>query len=389
MMAERRDIGFLFVGGMHQAMHIAPLAAALAARDVAVTAYVNDAADADALAALLARLDSRPVAIEVLALPRWLRSPLRRHGGKELRLLLARRRLLRHDALVAAERTSTILKRLPGRKPGMIHIPHGAGDRAKGFERRIGLFDHVITAGEKDRRRMIERGLVPPEHCTASGSLKVAAILRTVPAPPRPFGDARPIILYNPHFDRRLSSWTHFAWTLTERIVADGRYNLIVAPHVRLFAALAPAERARWLDRAPADNLLIDFGSARSIDMGHVRVADIYLGDVSSQIYEYLVEPRPAVFIDAHDADWLDNPDYLMWRFGAVCRSADEIMASLAGAAARHRDYRDAQIRDVRDALGPIEGSPERAAQQLLAVLDRAPSHIRPATKYSPQRDAG
>jgi hypothetical protein len=35
--------------------------------------------------------------------------------------------------------------------------------------------------------------------------------------------------------------------------------------------------------------VLVDTGSPQMIDMSHVAVADLYLGDVSSQVYEFLL----------------------------------------------------------------------------------------------------
>ena len=47
----------------------------------------------------------------------------------------------------------------------------------------------------------------------------------------------------------------------------------------------------KQLLRAP--NLRFDPGSPASTDMTYTRAADIYLGDVSSQVYEFIAEPRP------------------------------------------------------------------------------------------------
>src|SRR3546814_2965461 len=47
----------------------------------------------------------------------------------------------------------------------------------------------------------------------------------------------------------------------------------------------------------------IDLGSERSIDMSYTGSADLYLGDVSSQVAEYLYRPRPCVFLNAQGVD--------------------------------------------------------------------------------------
>lgn len=66
----------------------------------------------------------------------------------------------------------------------------------------------------------------------------------------------------------------------------------------------------RQLDPYPKlPNLHIDIGSDCSIDMTHTEAADIYLGEVSSQICEFLVRPRPCIFLSAAAiADFLQRP---------------------------------------------------------------------------------
>lgn len=372
------DIGFLFLGGMHQALHMAPVAVELAGRlNVRVKAYVP-AADEDALRAMLWRIDpliAHEVRIQPMTLPAWASALIRRAGGRFAKpaLLAAwRKELLVHDALVAAERTSTLLKRWPGRRPRMIHIPHGAGDRAVGFEARIRLFDHVLVSGESQRERMIGEGLVAPDQVDAVGSIKLAAILAR-PAPPVDlFADARPIVLYNPHFDPSLSSWP-VARAVAEAVIAAGRYNLIVAPHVRLGERLADDERRYWevLGRRP--EVHFDLSSPRLGDATYTRAADIYLGDVSSQIYEFLATPRPAVFIDQRGVDWTRNPNYRMWAFGEVVSGAAQVVTALDRAARRHAEFIDVQRDLAGAALGPTDpGVARRAADALLGSLEPA-----------------
>src|SRR3546814_12122811 len=69
---------------------------------------------------------------------------------KQPRLIARIRRLRQCTALVTTERTSTSLKRLALIDCPLIHIPHGAGDRAIGFEKRLKWFDLVIASGRKD-----------------------------------------------------------------------------------------------------------------------------------------------------------------------------------------------------------------------------------------------
>ena len=366
-------VAVLFIGGMHQALHIAPVAAALVERKgIEVSAYVASAADADALIILMQRLGAQPLNIIVMTLPIWLmKLPGFKRVSKISRLLFWRPEICRHDAILTAERSSTLLKRLPGRMPPMIHIPHGAGDRAKGFEPRLALFDHIIVAGPKDRRRMIAQGLVTPERCSVSGAIMVAACRRMQRDSAPLFDNDRPIILYNPHFDHSLGSWSRFAEPLIKAVLADGRYNLIVAPHIRMFETASNEARDVWRRRAMSGRVIVDLGSERLNDMSYTLAADIYLGDVSSQVYEFLTVAKPCIFIDAHGASWKDNPDYAMWQFGPVCADMAQIIDALDHAKEHHSAYVEIQRAMVADALGDSgDRAAEVAAQQLVEAVE-------------------
>ena len=362
---------------MHQALHIAPVAAALHASGGAqVDAFVLDEDAMPKLAGMFTALGAAGVPILAMTLPQPIAALANYSGRFEAmklpKLLCWQRRLRRYDAIVTAERTTTLLKRLPGRQPLLVHIPHGAGDRAKGFEPRLRLFDQVITAGEKDRRRMVAEGLVQPEHCHTSGYIKLAAVERLSPVPDlgAPLSPERPTILYNPHFARKMSSWTRFGEALVDRVVAEGRYNLIVAPHVRLRETLSAEEAEAWQRKAVPGRVIVDLGSWRSLDMSYTRAADLYIGDVSSQIYEYLVTPKPCLFLDAHGVNWRGNPDYAMWGFGEVCASVDGAMAAIGTAATRHGEFAEIQRAAVADALGDTGAqAPHLAAQWIMARL--------------------
>lgn len=222
---------------------------------------------------------------------------------------------------------------------------------------------------------MIAQGLVAPEHCTVSGAIKVAACRRMQRETGPLFGNDRPVILYNPHFDRRLASWHGFVAPLIDAVVADGCYNLIVAPHIRMFEMADAEERAVWRRRAVAGRVIVDLDSERLNDMSYALTADIYIGDVSSQVYEFLTTAKPCIFIDAHGADWRDNPDYAMWQFGPVCKNIPEIMTALDNAEDRHGDYVEMQRRMVADALGDSgDQAADHAAEQLLRAVAQSQS---------------
>ena len=91
-------------------------------------------------------------------------------------------------------------------------------------------------------------------------------------------------------------------------------------------------------------NILIDKGSHASADMTYICAADIYLGDASSQVYEFLFEPRPCVFLNSHGVEWENNPSYLHWTLGQVIDNVEtELKTALELAEPTHADYRSKQ----------------------------------------------
>jgi CDP-glycerol glycerophosphotransferase (TagB/SpsB family) len=284
-------------------------------------------------------------------------------------------------ALVVPEKTSLMLKTRFGLDHlRMVHTRHGAGDRAIGFDRASGLFDYVLVSGRKIRDRLAQAGLLRPDGHAIVGYPKFD-LLAQRPAPPKPFDNGRPTILYNPHPSPRLSSWYRMGPQILDHFRRSDRYNLIFAPHVMLFArkwtlSLDPPAIARVgkIDKAVAEcpHILVDTGSAASIDMSHALAADIYLGDASSQIYEFLVKPRPCIFMNAQRHAWRGNPDFAHWEAGPVIESVAELDTALASAVDQPARYSAIQRRMFAHTFDLNETpSSHRAAHALSQWLDR------------------
>jgi hypothetical protein len=330
-------IHVLAIGGAHQFGHIVPVACELARRHPGqVRLFVS--AEAEVAAAMAYAGQGAAPEIVVMRLPA-VTALLPASMHKFVRLTLWAKRLRDAAVILCAERTSTMLKRLPGDCPPILHIPHGAGDRAVGFEPRFRLFDHVMLAGRKDRDRLVEAGFVRAQDCTVTGPVKLAAVLDNAQARPPLFDNARPTILYNPHFSKKLSSIEAFGRGLIAAVAADGRYNLVVAPHGRLAKRWSAAKRRAWEALAIPGQVTVDLGSPRCNDMTYTLGADLYVGDVSSQVYEFLVRPRPCLFVDAKGVDWQDSEDYAMWHFGEVIAPDADPVAAIERAFAAHGDY--------------------------------------------------
>lgn len=361
-------IAFLYIGGVHHVAHTLPVAAALAMRaGVKVTAFCADAAIEAIVRQVLA--DFPGADVQVVRLRRFPVVDLfGRPSLSKLPTLWRNRRVLdRFDALLMAERTSLALKRMGVTRPLFLCLPHGAGDRAVSYEPRFKLFDRVLVAGPKTRRGLVGSG-VAEERVVTVGYPRAEYLAARARAVPRFFDNDDPIILYNPHFRSKLSSLPRAEEIIRSLAWLPGR-NLIVAPHIRAFEGASAAELARWKALEVPGKVLVDTGSEAMIDMSYVRAADLYVGDVSSQVYEFLLlEPRPCLFVNAHGVQWEDDPDYAFWRLGTVVQPED-VRTGVEQAVAGHDRFRSAQEAAVADTFGSLQGSAERGADAILAAV--------------------
>ncbi|WBO21506.1 hypothetical protein [Sphingomonas abietis] len=393
-------IGFLFNHDqIHQVAHSLPIAIELArqAPDLDIVIATSNRRLTDEVRRLSA---GQGVDIPVVEL--GLRSPFTRFAARHLEAVLPVAKLAIYrdnldffgslDALVVAEKTSLLLKSRYGLKDlRIIHTRHGAGDRAIGFDKSSAEFDHVLVSGPKIRERLVQEAGVAPERLSMVGYPK----FDLMPAEPArlPFqANGKPTVLYNPHLSPHLSSWYKHGRAVLEHFVRDDRYNLIFAPHVMLFHRrfVLTIDRLR-IDRPgliddkvlAAPNIHVDLGSVASTDMTYTSAADIYLGDVSSQVYEFLHRPRPCLFLDSHGADWRNNANYAHWQAGEVIGDADHLGAALDRAVAQHGRYRPVQVDMFSRSFDLTkESSAARAARALQVALDRPVS--RPAIPMRP-----
>jgi len=260
--------------------------------------------------------------------------------------------LRKFDVLVVPESTSLLLKK----QFGLDHLKfvlthHGAGDRSVAQKKSIRDFDFVLVAGKKDERRHKQHGLIRDGFYAKVGYPKFDFV-RHDGEGLKLFDNQNPTVVYNPHFDPHLSSWFKMGRDVLDVFLANPDLNLIFAPHIMLFKRRVHTSLdykvVRWRSNlkkhyAKAPNIHIDLGSLRSVDMSYTRAADIYLGDVSSQIYEFLEKRRPVIFLNSHEADWEDNPYYSNWKMGPVVESTQGLADLVRSSSQMHAQYLHSQ----------------------------------------------
>lgn len=382
-------IGFLLNHeGAHQVGHAMPVALAMATLDeyVEVEIYVAPGL-AEAEVRRTAAATDIPLSITRLQDAGWVGRTISRITGDSIPgrrvSILSRNRALFAglDALVVPEKTSLMLKSRFGLTDlPLIHTRHGAGDRAVGFNKASGRFDLVLLSGEKIKDRLTEAGLLKPDGYAIVGYPKFDRLAD--PVQPKPiFDNGRPTVLYNPHASPALSSWFQTGPAILDYFAQQDRFNLIFAPHVMLFAkrnhvSLSPfgiakvpqvPERIRQLP-----HIHVDLGSAASVDMTYTRTADIYLGDASSQVYEFMAKPRPCIFLNPRNLPWEDDSNFAHWTAGPVVNDIPALEQALSDACTQPDAFHEIQVQlfaysfDLR-----AEPSAQRAAKAILAWLKR------------------
>ena len=353
-----RDIAFIAITQAHQFLHWLPAALRLTAEpNVRVTVLVSTRDGAD----FIRSFDpERLLRIECLWAPAGGRDGLFDPPARLPVLLLNARKIARFPVIVTTETTSSWLRRLPGFRSRMVHLKHGAGDREGGYNAKHAGYDLTLVNGPKDKQRLIERGLGTENNIRVVGYGKFELIRS--PAAPL-FANTRPVALYNPHFDKQVGTWLRHGRDIVRALETIADWNFIVAPHVKL--------RGGPDIRSNASNMIVDRGSVRSIDMTYTQAAEVYIGDVSSQVYEFISTPRPCIFLNLDRIDWQKNPAYSHWHFGQVIETLDALRAALARAEALQPRFEPLQRKLLEASIdqGDIAAS-ERQARAILEFVE-------------------
>lgn len=397
-------IGFLFNHEqIHHVAHSLPIALALARGDPDVTiviATTNARLRAEVIRLGEGLVGSRIGLVE-LDLTRWSSRALK-GGFKALRPaadpLVYRDNLAffrELDVLVVTETSALVLKTRHGLRGLLIvYARPGGGDRAMAVKNFGPGFNLVLCSGDKVRERLIADGGMNPSRIAVVGYPKFDAAMggETYPL----VDDGRPVVLYNPHVSPDLSSWYSIGREILDWFAEREDYRLIFAPHVMLFERRFVVKIDKQLlyrsgrieDRyLRAPNIHIDLGSRASTTLAYTNRADIYLGDASSQIYEFLRRPRPCVFLNPRGLPWRQDRNFPHWRMGRVITTARELRQALPEAEVDHFGiYRERQAAMFAERVDLTdEPSSVRAARAIANLAGLPTDGVAPLPTPEPQ----
>jgi hypothetical protein len=366
-------VAFLFLGEMLLIPHLFPIVEALSGRGVDLDLWVATTAHEALLAPWCAALD---VQVRFRRAPGFARVAFHDAGWnpplppKLPMLLRLAPHLARARAVVCAEQTSLWLPRLLPLGTPFVKTSHGAGSMSARDDRRRRAARLMLVPSERERQTYLDRGF-DPDRVRVTGYVKAGFRQRTCREVR--FARRRPVILYTPHWRRWRSSWWAWGPQVVRRLAQDDRYNLIFAPHQRL-AEQAPEVRDIAAEVAHRPNVHCDLDSFAMVDGSYTEAADIYLGDSSSQVLEFLVRPRPCVFLNPAGVAWAGDPDYAQWACGEVVAEFANLMPALERAIDRHPRFSDIQAAFARSSLGDTSDQAAKvAATEIMRLIEAPP----------------
>lgn len=367
-----RRVAFLFLGETLLVPHLWPIAEALAeaAPDLPIDLWVSTSVHEE----MLARWAVPHPAMRIRRAPCFRALPGLREGTNPTlppKLpMLARLapRLIGTAIAVCAEQTSLWIPTvLPFHPTRFIKTSHGVGSMSARDDRRRRAATRMLVPSERERATYLQRGFAP-DRVIATGYVKAAFRQRT--AARALFTEDKPILLYTPHWQRHRSSWWEWGREIVAMLAAQDRWNVILAPHQRLVEK-APEVRAVLGDVANLPHIHCDWESFAMVDGSYTAAADLYLGDTSSQVVEYLARPRPCVFLNPQQIEWRATDDHDFWTCGDVVDDLAGLADALMTAPARHAAYVPVQQAFAAGSLGDTSGvAPRDCAGIILREME-------------------
>ncbi|WP_045398732.1 hypothetical protein [Vibrio hyugaensis] len=177
------------------------------------------------------------------------------------------------------------------------------------------------------------------------------------------FGNENRTVLYNPHFNNKIGarSWDDHGIELLDWFKNNSDFNLIFSPHPMLVKKIDES----ILSQYKTDNIHIDLGGSRSMNMSYEPVVDVYIGDVSSHALEYMsMNQRTFVF---HSNQDLSNESTTMHKHGRTFNSFDEFSSELLNKISENEA--EIQKRYISTVFSPVTNPCSLSASVIMDLL--------------------
>ena len=233
---------------------------------------------------------------------------------------------------------------------------------------QITKFDLFFLYGERDKLERKMRNQLTAKNHEMVGFAKYDLVKNTKQQ--SYFKNEKTIILYNPHWNPEITSYYKIGIRIIDFFSTNDSYNLIFAPHVKLGQKKVNL-KSKFKKYQAYENIIVDLGSQACIDMSYTRCADIYLGDVSSQAFEFIfIKPRPCIFLDLRSIKAKPELRPITWEFGPVYENIDNFDDKLSQAPVLHKTtYKEIQNRKSEAMFFKGSESPSELAAKAISNL--------------------
>ena len=365
-------IGVLLLDDIHHVYHAAPIGFALSQlEENEVEFYFNRDCNKDAALRLASQFPGQKAKFRRLDLPWRFRFYARLRGRPfpKMRRVFKQHheQLLRNDTLLLADFTqvSELMKHKKNSATKLVMCFHGAGDRAYAFSEDLKFFDLLLVSGKKYKSRIQNELNISEKKVQIIGYPKFDIALKNAARPV--FSDQNPVVIYNPHFDEKLASWFNWGEQILHWFSKNTQYNLILAPHIMLTRKY---NLEKLVKKFNAKNIyLASPDDERCANMDFLKLADLYMGDVSSQVYEFIYRPRPCLFLNSHQISWRGSPNYYHWQLGPVADTLDELFRLIPQASKFQKDFEENQKRMFEETFISPDSLASAKAAELISEL--------------------
>ncbi len=324
-------VAFLYLYGLHQLYHSAMIAMELSLLDpdIEVLCLSCNKDHTEALNKIKALYPESKTTIIQLRQPfryRFLNFKKKSYPSVNAMIKIAKKYLKNTDyILTTSHGTPKMLAKNNITKPILVYQYHGCGDRKYGFDPGFKRFNYMLLPGIYHQKRLLEENIIPEEKTFIVGWPKFDYSLKINQHRKKLFDNENPVILYTPHWEPKLTSFNKYSEFLLNYFKNNRNYNFVFAPHVLVKHWKTHYGYRTDFSEYESDNIIIDFGSDLSTDGTYLNNSDMYIGDVSSMVYEFIAfKQRPCLFLNAHNVAWKGNVDYRFWDYGPVVENQDE-----------------------------------------------------------------
>ncbi|MBU1925435.1 MAG: CDP-glycerol glycerophosphotransferase family protein [Candidatus Omnitrophica bacterium] len=302
---------------------------------------------------------------ELNSIPNKVRFQKIRHPGYgrtafdiNLFVFLCRLRMYRTKAVVVTDYFDNVFRQLFV-KTFWVYVSHGVANREFSFEPHIKDYDLVILPGERDLKAMQER-IGPLNNCRAAGYSKLDYFHYHVIKSLNLFKEKRPVILYNPHFDEKFSSFFDKGLVLLEQVSKSNKFNVLFMPHPDLSRKYPQLVKKT----AEFENVLLI--ERHRINLEYMAQADVYITDISSSVFEWLYFDKPVLFFNTKRVNWKKSRDYPSWVLGKVAEDVLQLIVMIEDTLKHQEEFREIRRETFEDTFANRDKVVSKAIAEII-----------------------